>query len=143
MEASSGRFVLQVPVGRSMEASSGCYLTEAPVGRFLEASSGHLCQVAPIGWRFQKAFNGRFNIKTPTGRFQKASSGCFLGRAASGHAIDLTSQQVVFSPAGAKGANQAGLGCQWANPAEPVTLTDRPGRAQIAYIAVRPKPMSV
>ncbi|PLW51397.1 hypothetical protein PCASD_00269 [Puccinia coronata f. sp. avenae] len=69
--ASSGRFVLQASVGRSMKASSGRYLTEAPVGRY------------------HKASNRRFHIKTPTGRFQKASSGHFLGRAASGHAVDL------------------------------------------------------
>ncbi|PLW18505.1 hypothetical protein PCANC_12274 [Puccinia coronata f. sp. avenae] len=69
--ASSGRFDIEAPVGRSMEASSGPFLTEAPVGCYYKASSGCLCQVAPIG-RFQKASNGRFNIKAPTGHFQKA-----------------------------------------------------------------------
>ncbi|PLW07188.1 hypothetical protein PCANC_25852 [Puccinia coronata f. sp. avenae] len=52
--ASSGRFVLQAPVGRFLKASSGRYLTEAPVGRYHKAFSGRLCQVAPIG-RFQSA----------------------------------------------------------------------------------------
>jgi hypothetical protein len=85
--ASSGSFVLQEPVGRSMEVSSGRYLTEVPVGRYHKVSSGHLCQVAPIG-RLQTS-NRRFNIKAPTGYFQKATSGCFLGRAASGNAVDL------------------------------------------------------
>ncbi|PLW39921.1 hypothetical protein PCANC_14232 [Puccinia coronata f. sp. avenae] len=83
-----------------MEASSGRYLTEAPVGRYHKASSGRLCQVAPIG-HLHGASNGRFNIKPPSGRF--------LGRAASGHVGEgcgfkpwglcfLQLERLIFSP---------------------------------------------
>ncbi|PLW54002.1 hypothetical protein PCANC_06852 [Puccinia coronata f. sp. avenae] len=87
MEASSGCFEIEAPVGRLMAASSGRYLTGAPVGRHHKASSGRSCQVAPIG-RCHQASNGRFNLKAPTGRFHGASNGCFQGEAANGHAAD-------------------------------------------------------
>ncbi|PLW23113.1 hypothetical protein PCASD_15247 [Puccinia coronata f. sp. avenae] len=87
MEASSGRFEIEAPIGRLMAASSGHYLTGAPVGRHHKASSGRSCQVAPIG-RCHQASNGCFNLKAPTGRFHGASNGLFQGEAANGHAAD-------------------------------------------------------